>query len=278
VKNTFGGILKKIIPVLISLMCMSVCAQADILKPTPQIKPKFQAATPKLQSQIQPRVIKLNASKVRTQFGTHATSLTWSIDIINQGDAIIPPYTLEYKVSQTLNHTNPVLMLKGNVKEAIAVGQKIELTGYIKVGCAYDKIEVEIKDKLTGKVLVAAGSPMPVEPARGKVRVVEAKYRFKPKPAAPIVIYENVAKMPILVKAILYRIPVNSTGGYVKADERTIWLGSEDKKAVRYTGKVGAFDRIRIEISQESPVIHCPASGCVTFKTYEGDFVEGQTN
>jgi len=44
--------------------------------------------------------------------------------------------------------------------------------------------------------------------------------------------------MPILVKAILYMIPVHSRGGYVKADERTIWLGSEDKKAVKYTGKV----------------------------------------
>ncbi len=270
--------MKRIIFVFISLMCLSVWAQADMLEPTPQTRPKFQAARAKPQSQIQPRVIKLNASKVRTQFGTHATSLSWSIDIINQGNAIIPPYTLEYKVFQTRNHTNPVIMLKGNVKEAISVGQKIELTGTFKVGCAYNKIEVEIKDKLTGKVLVAAGAPMPVESARGKVRVKEANFRLQPKPATPVVVYENIAKMPILVKAILYRNPVNSTGGYIKVDERTIWIGSEETKAVRYTGKVGAFDRIRIKISQKSPVIHCPASGCVTFKTYEGNFMEGQTN
>jgi len=268
--------MKTIITVLISLMCLSVSAQAEMLKP--QIKPKFQAATPKSQSQILPRIIKLNASKVRTQFGPHATSLTWAIDIINEGNAIISPDTLEYKVSQTLDHTNPVPMLKGNVKESISVGQKIELTGYIKVGCAYNKIEIEIKDKITGKVLVAVGAPMPVESARGKVRVAEAKFLFKPKPPAPVVVYENTAKMPIQVKAILYRIPANSTGGYIKADERTIWLRSEERNAVRYAGKAGAFDKIRIEISQQSPVIHCPANGCVTFKTYEGNFVEGQTN
>lgn len=270
--------MKKILPVLISLLCLSVWVQADMLKPTLQSKPALQKATPTPQSQIQPRVIKLNASKVRTEFGLHAISLHWAMDVINQGDAVIPPYTLEYKVSQSLDHANPVLMLKGNVKEAIAVGQKIELTGDIKVGCAYNKIEVEITDKITGKVLVATGAPMPVESARAKVRVVEAKYRLTPKPAAPVVVYENSAKMPILVKAILSRIPVNSAGEYVKVDERTLWLGAEDTKAVNYSGKVGAFDRIRIEISQESPVLHCPAGGCVSFKTYEGNFVEGQTN
>lgn len=190
--------MKPIIPVLISLLCLSVVAQADMLKlkPTLQDKPKLQATTPKPQSQIQPRVIKLNASKVRTQFGLHALSLNWAIDIINQGNAVIPPNTLEYRVSQSLNHTSPVLMLKGNIKQAIAVGQKITLTDYIKVGCAYNKIEIEIKDKITGKVLVATGAPMPVESARGKVRVAEAKFRFTPKPAAPVIVYETSPKCP----------------------------------------------------------------------------------
>lgn len=84
--------------------------------------------------------------------------------------------------------------------------------------------------------------------------------------------------MPIQVRAILYRIPVNSAGNYIKVDERTLWLEAEGTKAVRYTGKVGAFDKIRIEMSQESPVIHCPSNACVTFQTYEGDFVGGETN
>lgn len=272
--------MKTIIPVLIALMCLSAWAQADMLKlkPTPQTKPMFREGTPEPQSQIQPRVIKLNASKVSTRFGTYAISLNWSMDIVNQGNAIIPPNTLEYRVFQTLNHADPVLMLKGNVQQAIAVGQQIELSGDFKVGCAYNKVEIEIKDKGTGQVLVAAGGPMPVESARGKVRVAEAKYRLQPKPAAPVVVYENLSKLPILVKAILYRMPVNSTGDYLKADERDIWLRSEETQAVNYAGKVGALDKIRIEISQESPVIHCPEDACVTFKTYEGNFVEGQTN
>lgn len=270
--------MKTIISVLISLLCLSGWAQAGMPKPILQNKPKFQATTPAPQSQLQPRVIKLNASKIRTRFGPHAIALNWAMDIINQGNAVIPPDTLEYKVSQSLNHTSPVLMLKGNVTQAIAVGQQIELAGDFKVGCAYDKVEIEIKDKLTGKVLVATGGPMPVEPARGKVRVVDAKYRFTPKPAAPVVVYENSASMPILVKAVLYRISVNSTGGYIKADERTLWLGADETRAVRYTGKTGAFDKIRIEISQQSPVIHCPAGDCVNFPTYEGNFAEGQTN
>lgn len=269
--------MKIFIPVLISLMCLSVGAQADMLKPIPQSTPKYQAVTPKPQNQIQPRIIKLNASKVRTQFGIYATSLTWAVDIINQGNAIIQPNTLEYKVTQTLNHTNPVVMLKGDIKEPISVGQKFELTGGFKVGCAYNKVEVEIKDKFTGKVLVSTGGPMPVELARGKVQVIEAEYRLKPK-KEPVVVYQNIAKMPILVKATLYRIPMNSAGGYIKADERTIWIGPEGVKHVSYSGKVAMLDRIRIEISQESPVIHCPADACVTFKTYEGNFMEGQTN
>ncbi len=269
--------MKRIVPALIAPMFLAatVLAAPPLQPARPQLKakPGVQNIQSKPKPRIQQRVIKLNASKIRTSYGSYDTSLRWEIDIINQSNVPLPANILEYKVSQTFNGGNPVLMLKGNVNEPMAVGKQLTLKNSIKLCCGYNKIEIQIRDKATGKVLVSTGAPMPVEPARARVQVIDATYRLSPKPVGAVVTYKNHASMPILVKAILYRKGPGSPNAFTEVDERKIHLYPNQTKGIFYGQKAGAFDQIRVELTQESPAIHCPRNQCVTFPTYEGNFV-----
>lgn len=224
-------------------------------------------------TQAQPLNIKIDASKVRAQFPTHAISLFWSMDIINKGTSTIPADALEYKVSQTLNKGNPVLMTKGSIHQALAVGQSFELKGDFKVCCAYDGMTVEIKNKINGEVLATVGAPLPVEPLRARVQVTDATFRLTPKPAAPFIKFTNHAAMPVKVKAIVYRNPPDPANNYTLVDERQFWINANDSTSENYTGKLGAFDKFRVEISQVCPVIMCSKTLCLEFPTFEGNFI-----
>jgi hypothetical protein len=224
-------------------------------------------------SQIQPLVIKLGASKIRAQFPTYATSLFWSMDIINRGTGTIHADALEYKVSQTLHKGNPVVMTKGSIHQALVAGQSFELKGDFKVCCGYDGMEVEIKNKFNGNVLAAVGTPLPVELLRAKVQVTNATFRLTPKPAAPLITFTNHASMPVMVKAVLYRNPPDAASDYILTDESQFWISANDSTTKNYTGKLGAFDKFRIEITQVCPVIMCSKTLCTEFPTYEGNFL-----
>lgn len=229
-------------------------------------------------SQIRPLNIKLNASKIRAQFPTYGISLFWSMDIINKGTGTIPADTLEYKVSQTLNKGNPVVMTKGSIHQVLALGQSFELKGDFKVCCGYDGMVVEIKNKKNGNVLATVGTPLPVEPLRAKVQVTDATFRLTPKPAAPLVTFKNHASMPVKVKAVLYRNPPDAASDYILADERQFWISANDSTTKDYTGKLGSFDKFRIEITQVCPVIMCSNTLCTGFPTYEGNFFGAQAD
>lgn len=269
--------MKRIVPALIAPMFLAatVLAAPPLQTTKPQIKVKsgVQNIQTKPKPRIQQRVVKLNVSKIRTSYEIYDTSLSWEIDIINRSNGPLPANLLEYKVSQTLNGGNPVLMLKGTVHEPMTVGKQVTLKNTIQLCCGYNKIKIEIRDKTTGKVLVSTGAPMPVEPARARVQVTDATYRLSPKPVGAVVTYKNHASMPILVKAILFRKGPGSPNAFTKVDERKIHFYPNQTESIFYGQKAGAFDQIRVELTQQSPAIHCPRNQCVAFPTYEGNFV-----
>lgn len=267
--------MNRIIPALIALVFMAATLHAappQTTKSQIKVKPGVQVIQSKPKPQIQQRVVKLNASKIRTSYGSYDTALRWEMDIINQSNVALPANILEYKVSETLNGSNSVLMLKGDVNEPMAVGKQITLKNIIKLCCGYNKIKIEIRDKTTNKVLVSTGAPMPVEPARARVQVTDATYRLIPEPVGAVITYKNHASMPILVKAVLYHKGPGSPNSFTKVDERNIHFYPNQTKGVFYGQKVGAFDQIRVELTQESPAVQCPRHLCTTFPTYEGDF------
>ena len=236
-------------------------------------KKRLPLSAAQLSAQIHPLNIKLTASKIRTQFPTYGVSLFWSMDIINKGTDAIPADAMEYTVSQTLNSGNSVTMTKGNIHQALAVNQSFELKGDFEVCCAYDGMVVEIRNRINGQVLATVGAPLPVEPLRAKVQVTDATFRLTPKPAAPLVTFTNHAAMPVKVKAVLYRNPPDAASDYILADERQFWISANDSTTNNYTGKLGAFDKFRIEITQVCPVIMCSKTLCLEFPTFEGNFV-----
>ncbi len=263
--------MNKIIAALLILMLTSVTAQANLIQG--KSKPLIRKGTVKSKLQIQQRIIKLNASKIRSAFDNLSmASLHWEIDLINQGNAPIPANTMEYVITQTINKTRPVTMLRGSVQQTIPVGGNYTLDGLIKVCCAYDRVAITIKDKFTGKILVATASPMPVEPLRGKVRVVSAKYKLTPKPPRPVIAIKNDSKMSVYVKAILYRKAINQSN-FARVDERKFWISPNKVYAPNYAGKLAMLDQFRIELTQETPGMICPAANCISFPTYEGNFV-----
>ncbi len=223
-------------------------------------------------AQIQPLNIKITASKIRAKFETDATSLTWSMDIINKGTGIIPADALEYRVSQTRNNGNAVTMTKGSIHQALAMGQSMELKGDFMVCCGYDGMAVEIRNKIGGSVLATVGARLPVEPARARVQVTNAVFRTTPKPVAPLITFKNNAAMPIKVKATVFRNPPDAANDYILADERQFWISANDSTTKNYTGKLGGFDKLRVKITQVCPVIMCSKDLCTEFPTWEGNF------
>jgi hypothetical protein len=254
--------------------------KVGVMRPSSQGNDKkgWSMTTTHPSTQIQQLNIKLGASKIHAQFPTYATSLFWSMDIINRGTGTIPADLLEYKVSQNMNNGNPVVMTKGSIHQALVAGQTSELKGDFNVCCGYDGMAVEIKNKVNGSVLATVGTPLPVEPLQAKVQVANATFRFTPKPAAPLVTFNNHASMPVKVKAVLYRNPPNAAGDYTLADERQFWINANGSTTKDYTGKLGAFDKFRIEITQVCPVIMCSKTLCTGFATYEGNFYGTPTN
>jgi hypothetical protein len=61
-------------------------------------------------------------------------------------------------------------------------------------------------------------------------------------------------------------------------DESQFWINGDDSTTKDYTGKLGAFDKFRIKITQVCPVIMCPKTLCIGFPTYEGNFYDSQAN
>jgi hypothetical protein len=252
----------------------------SVAKPASQgiAKKGVSLAAPHPSAQIRPLTVQLIASKIRAKFATYGNSLFWSMDIINSSNGTIPANALEYKVSQTLNKGNPVVMTKGSIHQPLAVGQSFELKGDFHVCCAYDGMVVEIKNKMGGKVLATVGAPLPVEPMRARVQVSDAKFRTTPKPVAALITYKNHAAMPVKVKAKVYRNPPDAANNYLLVDERQFWISANDSNTENYTGKIGLFDKLRVEITQVCPVIMCSKTLCTEFPTWEGNFLGQPSN
>jgi hypothetical protein len=205
--------------------------------------------------------------------------ILWEKEFKNMKQDPIPKNMLEYKVYQSIGGKQSVLMTRGTIHDKIEGHEIYKLKGSFLPCCSYNRITIEILNKAAaGKLLSSSTGEMPTFITRSTVKVenvfVSLKRVSKKKTIRKIKAeIRNVADHNINVNVVVHW-KKKETQNWVRLFKKSILIhrskGNQPVKAYNiHDDRVSISDSIRIEISEDSPIM-CPRQNCQKYPTWEG--------